>query len=276
MPPRPRFDKDYYATLGVGSAATEDDVRRAYRRLALQWHPDRNAGNPRAADRFVEISEAYAVLVDPAKRREYDGARQAGAATGFHHTREDLFRDLFANPSASGIFEELARELERMGMRVDRHHFQQTLFGGRAVVTGGVFVVTPMTAVFGLLRLARAAARGAQRPVEARPSAPLPPPRSLLGRLADAGRWLLGSPTPALEGASRDRDLTLRLAVSRSEAERGVRKRLSVQREGGQDELLVSVPSGIRSGTRLRLRGKGHRAGQGPPGDLYLTVDVTD
>lgn len=268
MAPRARFDRDYYGTLGLGPEASEEDVRKAYRRLALQWHPDRNAGDPRAGERFKEISEAYAVLVDPVKRREYDRARQIGAPSGFHHTREDLFRDLFADPRASGIFEELARELERMGMRVDRRYFQQTLFGGRTVVTGGVFIITPLTSVFGLLRLARAAIRGARRE-------PLPPARSLLGRLADAGRWLLGEPSAALKGAP-SRDLTVQLRLSRSEAERGGQKRLTVEREDGRDELLVNIPSGVRPGTRLRLRGKGRRTPDGPPGDLYLAVDVTD
>jgi curved DNA-binding protein CbpA len=268
MAPRARFDRDYYGTLGLGLEASEEDVRKAYRRLALQWHPDRNAGDPRAGERFKEISEAYAVLVDPVKRREYDRARQTGAPSGFHHTREDLFRDLFADPRASGIFEELARELERMGMRVDQRYFQQTLFGGRTVVTGGVFVITPLTSVFGLLRLARAAVRGARRE-------PLPPPRSIIGRLADAGRWLLGGSSAALEGTP-SRDLTVQLRLSRSEAERGGRKRLTVEREDGRDELLVSIPSGVRPGTRLRLRGKGRRTPDGPPGDLYLAVEVTD
>ncbi len=265
--PRARFDKDYYGTLAVGQQASEEDVRKAYRRLALQWHPDRNAGDPGAAERFKEISEAYAVLVDPVKRREYDRARQAGAADGFRHTREDLFRDLFADPRASGIFEELARELQRMGMRVDSRHFQQTLFGGRAVVTGGVFVITPLTSVFGLFRLAQVALRGAGRD-------PLPP-RRLVGRLADIGRWFLGSPAGALKG-DQSRDLTIQLRLSRSEAERGGRKRLTVEREDGRDELLVNIPSGVRPGTRLRLRGKGRRTPGGPPGDLFLTVDVTD
>ena len=266
--PRARFDKDYYGTLGLGQETSEEDVRRAYRRLALQWHPDRNAGDPRAAERFKEISEAYAVLVDPAKRREYDRARQMGAASGFRHTREDLFRDLFADPRASGIFEELARELGGMGMRVDSRHFQQTLFGGRAVVTGGVFVITPLTGTFGLLRLAQAAFRGAQKN-------PLPPGRGLIGRLADAGRWFLGGAAGALRGA-QERDLTIDLLLSRSEAERGGRKRLTVEREDGRDELLVNIPSGVRPGTRLRLRGKGRRTAGGPPGDLYLAVNVTD
>src|SRR5207342_2743448 len=100
MAPRARFDKDYYAALGLAPSVTEEEVRRAYRRLALQWHPDRNAGEAGAAERFKEISEAYAVLVDPAKRRDYDRARQVGTPSSFRHKREDIFRDLFADPRA--------------------------------------------------------------------------------------------------------------------------------------------------------------------------------
>src|SRR5215471_7012047 len=95
-----RLDKDYYAILGVSRAATEDEIRRAYRRQALQWHPDRRPGDPRAAERFREISEAYAVLVNPTRRREYDEASRAGAAGTFRHSQDELFRDLFANPRA--------------------------------------------------------------------------------------------------------------------------------------------------------------------------------
>ena len=136
--PRAGADKDYYAILGIRREATEEEIRKAYRRLALEWHPDRRPGDPRAADRFKEISEAYAVLIDPAKRREYDEVSRAGATGAFRHSQEDLLRDLFADPRASGIFEDLAREFERMGMRVDGRTFRQTLFGGRAVVVGGV------------------------------------------------------------------------------------------------------------------------------------------
>ena len=69
---RARADRDYYATLGLGPETSEEEIRRTYRRLALEWHPDRNPGNPRAEERFKEISEAYAVLMDPVKRRAYD------------------------------------------------------------------------------------------------------------------------------------------------------------------------------------------------------------
>src|SRR5262249_30789680 len=123
MAPRARFDKDYYRTIGLHPEATDDEIRRAYRRLALEWHPDRRPRDATAAERFKEISEAYAVLIDPARRRDYDAARRAGAPGAFRANRDDLFRDLFANARASAIFEELAREFERIGMRVDRQYF---------------------------------------------------------------------------------------------------------------------------------------------------------
>src|SRR3989338_7129701 len=142
---RSRFDRDYYGTLGVPPEATADEVRRAYRRLALEWHPDRRGGDPRAAERFKEISEAYAVLSPPAGRREYDAARRLGAtaAWGRAHRQEDLLRDLITDPRASAVFEELARELQRMGLSVDSRSFHQTLFGGRTVGHGHVPVVSP-------------------------------------------------------------------------------------------------------------------------------------
>jgi hypothetical protein len=163
MAPVPREPVDYYATLGVGPGATDDEIRRAYRRLALQWHPDRNPGRPDAEERFKAISEAYAVLIDPAKRRLWEAARQRGVPGDFRPRREDLFRDLFADPRASAVFEELAREFERVGMRVDRHRFETTLGGGRVVVTGGIIIIGPWTPILGLLRFGRAALRGAWR-----------------------------------------------------------------------------------------------------------------
>src|SRR5690348_14236023 len=139
---RARSDVDYYAVLGLGPGASEDEIRRTYRRLALQWHPDRNPGDPRAEERFKEISESYAVLMDPGKRQAWQAARQGGGAAGFSHSREDVFRDLFNDPRASAVFEDLARELERLGFRVSRQDFERTLFGGRVIVTGGVLTIS--------------------------------------------------------------------------------------------------------------------------------------
>src|SRR5262245_5521979 len=89
------LDKDYYAILGVSKEATEDEIRSAYRRQALTWHPDRRPGDAKAAERFREISEAYAVLITPARRREYDDAARVGGAGTFRHSQDELFRDLF-------------------------------------------------------------------------------------------------------------------------------------------------------------------------------------
>jgi curved DNA-binding protein CbpA len=281
MGARTRFDKDYYGVMRLAPAATEDEIRKAYRRLALEWHPDRNRGRRDAEERFKEISEAYAVLVDPAKRREYDTARRAGASAPFQHSREDIFRDLFANPRASDIFEELAREFERLGVRVDRQYFHRTLFGGQTVVTGGVFVVTPLATLQGLLRLA-GIARGRQRagtPASARAEPRRALPSGVLGGIRRIGRWLRSLPAGsrgAEPGAPGAWDVTVPLRLSPAEARRGGQKRLTFTRNNRPQELLVTVPSGVQPGTRLRLRGQGRTGPDGSRGDLYLTVEIGD
>jgi curved DNA-binding protein CbpA len=280
MAARTRFDRDYYGLLELGPAATDEEIRKAYRRLALQWHPDRNPGNPEAAERFKAVSEAYAVLVNPRKRDEYDRARRSGRPDGFQYRREDVFRDLFADAGASAIFEELAREFERMGMRVDRHYFRRTLYGGRAVITGGIFVVSPLTPVLALYQLGRAALTGARaaRAVGAAERPALPPPRGIGERVARAARWLWGlPPAPAAAAARRGgADLTVPLRLSADEARRGTQKRIGLPAEGRTRDVLVTVPAQTRAGTRLRLRGQGPPGPDGRRRDVYLEVDVDD
>src|SRR5919202_4931448 len=75
--------KDYYAVLGVSPTAEQNEIKKQYRRLAKQYHPDANKNDPKAADRFKEISEAYNVLSDPEKRKQYDDMRRLGAFGGF-------------------------------------------------------------------------------------------------------------------------------------------------------------------------------------------------
>ncbi|MBI1845862.1 MAG: DnaJ domain-containing protein, partial [Candidatus Rokubacteria bacterium] len=94
--------RDYYEVLGVGRAAGDAELKRAYRQLAMQYHPDRNPGDKRAEERFKELSEAYAMLSDPDKRAHYDrfGTAPGGgggfADAGFGTLFEDIFENFFA------------------------------------------------------------------------------------------------------------------------------------------------------------------------------------
>lgn len=92
--------QDYYETLGLKKGATPEEIKKAYRKLAVKYHPDKNPGDKKAEDRFKEINEAYAVLSDPQKKTQYD---QFGSA-GFHQrfSQEDIFRGF----NASDIFRE--------------------------------------------------------------------------------------------------------------------------------------------------------------------------
>ena len=79
--------KDFYSVLGVASSATQDDIKKAYRKLARKYHPDANANDPKAAERFKEISEAYNLLGNEEKRKQYDEMRRLGAFDGFAGAR---------------------------------------------------------------------------------------------------------------------------------------------------------------------------------------------
>jgi curved DNA-binding protein len=93
-------NKDYYAALGVARGASEDEIKKAYRKLAMQYHPDRNKGDKKAEEKFKDISEAYAVLSDKEKRAQFD---QFGAA-GFRqrYSQEDIFRGANFGDAFSG------------------------------------------------------------------------------------------------------------------------------------------------------------------------------
>jgi curved DNA-binding protein CbpA len=276
---RVRSERNYYAILGVPATATDEEMKRAYRRLALRHHPDRNPGDRRAEERFKEISEAYAVLMDPARRREYDrlrGERTAGSRPRNPKWREEeLFRDLFRDPRTASIFEELTREWSRMGYRGNEAFLRDVFFRGRSVIVigpGGIRWVGPFGGRAPAERVDGAPASGG---TEAAPAAP-----GLLGWLGGRLKDAVAAPGQALrrvlglaeDGGARRGDLVYEIALGAGELGQGGRYRVTLKRPGGTEELLVRVPPGVRPGTRLRLRGRGEPGADGAPGDLFLVV----
>src|SRR5262249_49051917 len=94
--------KDFYQVLGVSDTATQAEIKKAYRRLAKQYHPDANPNNTQAAERFKEISEAHSILSDADKRKHYDQMRKLGAVDGF--ARRPAGAGARGGPSAQGGF----------------------------------------------------------------------------------------------------------------------------------------------------------------------------
>lgn len=121
--------KDYYKILGVSRDASLDDIKRAYRKLALQYHPDRNPGNKQAEERFKEINEAYQVLSDPQKRARYDQLGESYARWAQSGAPGDFDWSAWTQPGAVDL-EDLFGE----GMFSD---FFRAIFGGMGVNLGG-------------------------------------------------------------------------------------------------------------------------------------------
>src|ERR1700728_1879424 len=107
------LEKDYYKVLGVTKSSSADEIKKSYRKLARKYHPDANKGDPKAEERFKEISEAYNVLSDEKRRKEYDDARSlvggggvrmpgSGAGGGYNFDLGDLFGNTTGGAGGAG------------------------------------------------------------------------------------------------------------------------------------------------------------------------------
>jgi DnaJ-class molecular chaperone len=278
-------NKDYYKILGVSRESASEEIKKAYRQLALKFHPDRNPGDRQAEEHFKEISEAYGVLIDPEKRKHYDFISQTplggGGRPDFSYTQEEIFRDIFSNPQASDVFSELGREFARMGFRFDERFFDHLFFSGH-----GFFFILGGPGGF------RYSSSGGAQDQARNPAEIFSPilenvliPRGVTwkGRIASwvfrkgLGyflRRLLPNAFPSGPAGDGFLDLTYTLPLSQAEVSTATTKELSFQRNGKQEKLLVKIPAGIRDGTLLRLRGKGKNQGE-KVGDLYLKIQLT-
>lgn len=270
--------KDYYKLLAVSPDATEDQIRKAYRLLALKYHPDRNPGNIEAEEQFKEVAEAYGVLIDPRKRTQYNRARTAGinqqkTREGFSYSQEDIFRDLFQDPRFNQGLQEIFKEFEKAGMRFDQQFFKQIFFGNRGIFFGGVFMWGP----FGSFSrtnintprdshtLDKSTAKG-----QISPSTFLKQLGGNILALFTGNRKALPTPT---ESITPD-DIVYHLTLDHQRARQGTWIKIRTEPEPDKHETLrVNIPPQTMDNTRLRLQNKG-RITDMNRGNLYLIVHV--
>jgi len=253
------FEKDFYSVLGVPENADAEEIKRAYKKLARQYHPDKNPGNKEAEEKMKDVSEANAVLSDPKKREEYDNIRRmsrAGYAPGGGGWQQ------------AGGFEG--------GIPFDLGDLFGGIFGGAGRRGGGAArrgadLETSVRISFG------DAARGATVPVKIRRDAPCHvcggsgdksgaarpcPTCGGRGTVAESqGLFSFARPCPTCGGSGRQiADPCTNCKGS------GVEHRT--------EQVKVKIPAGISDGARIRVRGRGGAVQGGQTGDLYVVVGV--
>jgi len=255
--------KDYYKILGVDENTSQDKIKKAFRELAFKFHPDKNPGNEQyAEDRFKEINEAYSILSDSTKREQYDTARKSpfSGAPGFDYSQQDIFRDAFTNRN---IMEELSRMFGQAGLRFDQDFLNRVFFEGaqRAQRGGGIY--------WNVYR-----SGGSTDSTPKSVSKPGFFTRLMIKGLVKLGeftvRSLLGSAAPASNSLP---DQYMDLEITNSEAIAGVERPVTYKQGNETRNFMVKIPPGIKSGTRIRLRGMTFTGGR-KTGDLYLRVMV--
>jgi molecular chaperone DnaJ len=249
--------RDYYEILGVGREASADELKRAYRRLAMQYHPDRNPDDPAAAERFKECSEAYEVLSDPEKRRSYDMFGHAGVGQtgqGFGGFEGFGFGDIFDTFFGGGF----GARTGRRAARGDDLRYDVTVTFEEAF-TG----VEKDVDVARLVTCELCTGTGAQ------PGSGTETCSSCggSGQVRRQAQSIFGSVVnittcPSCGGAGR----LLRTPCGECRGQGRVER---------TKRLRVRIPGGVDTGSQIRLSGEGEAGYRGgPPGDLYIVVRV--
>ncbi len=270
--------KDYYQVLGLKKGATPEEIKKAYRKLALKYHPDKNQGNKEAEEKFKEINEAYAVLSDPKKKEQFD---QFGAS-GFHqrYSQEDIFRgfdvgDLFKDMGYgtddifSRIFGAGGDPRSRMRARKQRGEdftmelqvtFSEAYFGAEkrvAFLRGGVreelSVKVPAGVADGAkLRIAGKGGEG-------------------IGGGPAGDLYLVVKAGSDAHFTREDDDIVVERSILMTEAALGT----SLDVPTMEGNKRIKIPAGIQPGTKIRLKGFGFpHMGKTGKGDLFVKVNV--
>jgi molecular chaperone DnaJ len=275
-------NKDFYAVLGVSASASQDDIKKQYRKLAAKHHPDKNANDPRAAERFKEISEAYQVLGDAEKRKQYDEMRRLGAFGGFASAARPRGGAPGARPSGTGTTGQYGaggfrfEEVDLGGLGGLGDIFSSMFGGGRGKQNQperGQDVEVGLEVPF------RVAAAGGKVNIEVEVNEECPVCKGVGGA---PGAKLNVCPECGGRGAISFGQGGF--AVQRPCPQclgRGQIPTEPCTNCGGSGELrvrrkiAVTVPEGADTGTKIRLRGQGGRGSRnGPPGDLVINFTV--
>ena len=250
---------DYYATLGVAKDASADDLKRSYRKLAMQFHPDRNPGDATAEAKFKDVSEAYDILRDDQKRAAYDryghAAFEQGGPGGFGGGFDFSASDL------GGIFDQVFGDM--MGGRR----------GGGRQRTGGdirqaveIDLAEAFTGTKANLRVPTRvtcdSCAGTGSEDKTRPAETCTTCQGQGKVRAQQGFFLIERTCPTCNGTGKTIRQPCRVCHGAG----------TVQRER---QLQVTIPAGVEDGTRIRVQGEGEAGGQGVPnGDLYVHVAI--
>jgi len=247
----------YYETLAVERSATETDIKTAFRRQAMQWHPDRNPGDNEAEHRFKEVNEAYEVLKDPDKRAAYDrfghaafengnGMGAHGFGADFATTFSDIFDDLFGMGGRRGRGSGRERGADL------RYNMEITLVEAYTGKTAQIRIPTPVTC--------EACSGNGAKPGTKPKACPM---CAGMGKVRHAqGFFTLERTCPNCQGRGQ---VIENPCGSCSGSGRVMRERT----------LSVNIPAGVEDGTRIRLAGEGEAGVRGgPPGDLYIFLSI--
>jgi molecular chaperone DnaJ len=256
--------RDYYEVLGVEREATDQQIKSAYRKLALKHHPDRNPGNKQAEEHFKEAAEAYAVLADAQKRSLYDRfghagvSSAAGAGAGFDPSIFADFSDIFSGLGDAFGFGDIFGGRRRRGgpqrgadLRYDLEiTFEESARGAETTIQ-----IPREEACETCSGSGAAPGTSAETCSQCRGS----------GQLRyQQGFLTVARPCPNCRGTGK-------MIPRPCQTCRGA------GRVGRERSMTVKIPAGIASGQRLRLYGEGeHGSAGGPPGDLYVVVHVQD
>ena len=247
---------DYYQILGVSTDTEPKKIKQAYRDLAFKYHPDRNRETPEAAGKMKQINEAYAVLSDKQKRREYDMLRQQFGSSARNRFRQNYTeQDVFSGSDIHVILEEMAKSFGFRGYHDIFREFYGKGYRTFEIKRPGFFM---RGFVFSGSMGGRSHGKGR-----------LPFAKSPLIRLAQRAFEKISDSTLP----ERGRDLFEVIHIDTDYAQKG--GPYAYYHRKRSKKLVVTIPPGVRDGQKIRLAGMGENGkGGGLPGDLFLKVRV--